>query len=296
MQRDKILLESGTNELEIVEFEVNNVAFGINVAKVREIINLMKATAIPNSNPSIEGLFQLRSKVVPLVDLAKYFGQSSVNESKDSKIIVTEFNQTVLGFKVHSVSRIHRISWENIEAASSLTTHEGVVTGVIKMEHRIILLLDFEKIIYNLSPSSVMQFKDKEQTSEEKRKIRLAKQIMIAEDSEMLLHILNDLLFKAGYTNQIHFKNGKELWDYLMQSDKKPDLILTDIEMPRMDGHHLTRLIKASSNYKILPVIIFSSLINEQMYAKGLQVGADEQVAKPDIDKLISMIDKHVLI
>ncbi|MEW9121467.1 MAG: chemotaxis protein [Thermotaleaceae bacterium] len=302
MAENKILLESGTNELEIVEFSIGESVFGINVAKVREIINSTKVVGIPNSSPYMEGVFQLRDRIVPLIDLAKYLGFPTMDKTIENRIIVTEFNQLFCGFHVQAVSRIHRISWENIEAPSALTTsQQGVVTGVIKMEERMILLLDFEKIVYDIAPSTSMQ-RHRKDASGHKSHLRKDKQIMIAEDSEMLLQMLTQLLQEAGYSNQIHFKNGKEAWEHLEASAvngseniKMPDLIITDIEMPKMDGHHLTKRIKESREFSSIPVIIFSSLINEQMYGKGVSIGADEQVSKPDIDKLIDMIDKHIL-
>lgn len=296
VEKSNILLESGTNELEVVEFEVGGTKFGINVAKVREIINMTKAVEVPNSNPNIEGLFQLRGKVIPLINLAKYFGKSNNIEAKDNKIIVTEFNSAVFGFHVSSVSRIHRISWESIEAPSSLSgSHEGIITGVIKLEDQIILLLDFEKIMFDIAPATGMKLKDAKLTSEEKVQLRQRKRVMLVEDSEMLLQMIHDLLGESGYSNQAHMKNGKEAWDCLEQGLENPDLIITDIEMPRMDGHHLTKLIKTNSKFKHIPVIIFSSLINDQMYAKGRSLGANEQVTKPEIDKLINLIDKYIL-
>lgn len=150
-----ILLESGTNELEIVEFEVGNSVFGINVIKVKEIIQPIPITFIPHAHPNVEGIIQLRGEVLPVVDMVKVLGLSTDNRSAEQKFIVAEFNKQTVVFHVDSVSQIHRISWEQIEKPSEM--YQGgnsQIIGVIKYQGQMILLLDFEKIVLDINPDT----------------------------------------------------------------------------------------------------------------------------------------------
>lgn len=150
-----ILLESGTNELEIVEFEVGSNTFGINVMKVREIIQPIPITPIPNAHPHVDGIIQLRGEVLPVIDMLKVLNLPTENRHPEEKYIVTEFNQQKVVYRVDSVSQIHRISWEQIEKPSELYQSQySNVIGVIKHQDVMILLLDFEKIVLDINPES----------------------------------------------------------------------------------------------------------------------------------------------
>ncbi len=303
MSESKILLESGTNELEIIEFGIDNGTFGINVAKVREIISPYKIAVVPNTHHCIEGIFQLREQVMPLIDLSKYLNLPPSPNPSGDKFIVTQFNQIYTAFRVHSVSRIHRISWGNIEAPTTITTnHKGVVTGVIKMDGRIILLLDFEKIVYDIAPATGMMLTEEEEQWTERSTLRSQKRVLLAEDSDMLRTMIIDVLSKAGYQPTFIFKNGLDACEYMesiarepANSKKRPDLVITDIEMPQMDGHHLTKRIRDTKGLEGIPIIIFSSLINDAMRHKGLSVGASAQISKPEIGKLVHLLDHYLL-
>ncbi|PKM77143.1 MAG: chemotaxis protein CheV [Firmicutes bacterium HGW-Firmicutes-15] len=296
-----ILTESGTNEMEIVEFGIDQSVFGINVIKVREIISPVSVVKLPNSHPCLEGLIQLRGDVIALIDLAKFLSFSPSANSADDKIIITEFNQMKLAFRAHSVERIHRISWEQIEKPSEISQgNETSVIGIVKIEGRIILLLDFEKIVIDINPSLGFQASNLKELEIRKRS---DKRIVVAEDSNTLRAFLNEVLSIAGYSNLIFFENGALAWNYLEEiardkGDRLSEdiqLVITDIEMPQMDGHHLTRRIKEHPLLKQLPVIIFSSLITEELLHKGEKVGADAQLSKPDYLKLAQTLDKLVL-
>lgn len=295
-----ILLESGTNELEIVEFEVGSNTFGINVMKVREIIQPIPITSIPNAHPHVDGIIQLRGEVLPVIDMLKVLHLSTENRHPDEKYIVTEFNQQKVVYRVDSVSQIHRISWEQIEKPSDLyQSHYSNVIGVIKRQDSMILLLDYEKIVLDINPESGFSIDAVKKLGDRKRS---DKRIVIAEDSPLLRKLLSDTLTEAGYTNLEFFENGKLAYDYLnkfIEEDEPIEnhvqLVITDIEMPQMDGHHLTKKIKEDPNFEKLPVVIFSSLITDDLRHKGEQVGALEQISKPEIAELILKIDKHIL-
>ena len=294
MSKTDILLESGTNEFEIVEFSVGNSHFGINVAKVHQIIQHADVALIPNAEPALEGVFDLRGEqVVPLINLATYLHLPQSNNPDADNIIITEFNNTYTAFHVESVARIHRISWSSVESPDAVThSHKGVVIGIIRLESKIILLLDFEKILMELSPRSGLEELKSERSLEAKRS---NKKLFIAEDSEFLRTKLIDVLHQAGYVNTTEFTNGEEAWNYISNPDNvTPSLIITDIEMPKMDGHHLITKIRTESSVPEIPIIIFSSLISEAMYKKGKELGASEQVSKPQINALIGIIDNFL--
>lgn len=294
-----ILLESGTNELEIVEFEVASNKFGINVIKVKEIIQPIEVTFIPHAHPHVEGIVQLRGEVLPVVDMQKVLGVPTQNYSEQQKYIVAEFNKQKVVFHVDNVTKIHRISWDQIEKPSDMYQGGGSqVIGVIKREDGMLLLLDFERIMVDINPESGIQIESVKKLGERERS---DKKIIVAEDSPLLRKLLNDTLVEAGYTNIEFFENGKDAYEFLEFSATRGDiadyvqLIVTDIEMPQMDGHHLTKKIKSSAQLQKLPVIIFSSLITDDLRHKGIEVGAEEQISKPEIAELILKIDQYIL-
>lgn len=294
-QRKEILLESGTNELEILELGITeDQSFGINVSKVREINAPVKVTKVPRSHPFVEGLIQLRDEVLPVIDLSRVLGlkQLAWNEGI---FIVTEFNLIKVVFHVGWVNQICRVSWEEIEEPTGVFRSMGnAIVGVIKLQDKMIQLLDFEKILVEISPESgISKERVKKAGTKNERK---NKRIMIAEDSALLRSLIEETLIESGYTQLNFFENGKKAWDYLtemkeMNSEKQVDLLITDIEMPQMDGLHLTKRIKEDSLLKSMPVVIFSSLISDALRHKGDSVGADAQITKPQIDIIVETLD-----
>ncbi len=293
-----ILLESGTNEFEIIEFSVGGVYYGINVAKVREIINPLPVTPLVNSHPNIDGIFTLRGRVVPLISLPRAL---SAQQATDAfKIIVCEINGVFNGFKVDDVSRIYRISWTQMEPPPAVSGSELVV-GVVKMNDRLIILLDFEKILADVNPEINKKLSAVPDSAPGMIEIRKSKTILVAEDSHMLRELLIGTLHKAGYKT-LATENGQLAWDKLeaLAKESRPveetiQLVITDIEMPRMDGHHLLKRIKSTEKLSKLPVVIFSSLINEEMRLKGDALGADAQITKPEIEQLIGIVDQKII-
>ncbi|QHE51997.1 chemotaxis protein [Pontibacillus sp. HMF3514] len=299
-QERGILLESGTNELEVVEFGIGKNRFGINVIKVKEILTPLPITQIPHSHPSVEGIIDIRGEVVPVVDVAHALGLPSSENPDHDKFILAEFNKTRIVFHVHEVTQIHRISWENIHKPEKM--YQGLetqVTGVIQMNEEMLLLLDFEKMMADINPESSVH---KDQLKVLGTRERSMKKVLVAEDSALLRALLEETLHEAGYTNLQLFEDGKAAIEHLeqlkddgKQIDEEYQLVITDIEMPRMDGHHLTKRIKDDEQLSKLPVIIFSSLITEDLRHKGEMVGADAQVSKPEIVELVQLIDSKIL-
>lgn len=300
MEQKGILLESGTNELEIVEFEVSNNKFGINVIKVKEIIQPIPVTFIPHAHPHVEGIVQLRGEVLPVVNMLKVLGIPNGEFSSQQKYIVAEFNKQKVVFHVDNVTQIHRISWDQIEKPSDM--YQGgtsQVIGVIKQNNSMILLLDFEKIMVDINPDSGISMESVKKLGKRQRS---EKKIVCAEDSPLLRKLLHDTMNEAGYVNLEFFENGRDAYEYLegllktgKTIEEQVQLVITDIEMPQMDGHHLTKKIKSHPELGKLPVIIFSSLITDDLRHKGEEVGAEDQISKPEIAELIMKTDELIL-
>ncbi|AVM08907.1 chemotaxis protein CheV [Bacillus velezensis] len=300
LQQYDILLDSGTNELEIVKFEVGVNTFGINVMKVREIIQPVEVTSVPQSHKDVEGMIKLRGEILPVISLYSFFGVDAEG-AKDDKYIVTEFNKRKIVFHVGSVSQIHRVSWEAIEKPTSLNQGmERHLTGIIKLEDTMIFLPDYEKIIYDIESASGVETYHVHQEGFDER--RAGKKLIIVEDSPLLMRLLTDELTEAGYSEIVTFENGKEAYDYVVELTDNGeslsdhiDMIISDIEMPKMDGHRLTKLLKDNPQSSDVPIMIFSSLITDDLRHRGEVVGADEQISKPEISELIKKVDTYVI-
>ena len=301
MEKEKtgILLESGTNEMEIMEFTIEGNLYGINVAKVREIMMSAPVHAMPHSHPAVEGIFKPRDLVITVVDLPMYLARHEVPKGEKDLFIVTNFNKMYIAFRVHTVVGISRIYWKDIQKPDNTVSGgpDGVATGIAQCGDDLVTILDFERIVAEIAPETTIQMSEVEALGKRSRSIQ---PIWVAEDSILLSRMIQEALNKAGYTNLRMFPNGAELWEAAQEWKGAEDqaehvaLIITDLEMPQMDGHRLTKLLKSTDGLKDIPVIIFSSLITEEMYIKGKQLGADEQLSKPEIGHLIGVID-HLL-
>ncbi|MDE6739178.1 MAG: chemotaxis protein [Lachnospiraceae bacterium] len=294
----KILLENGTNELEVLEFKLDGNAYGINVAKIKEIITYEPVTPVPNAHPSIEGIFMPRDTMITAIDLKNCLQRGMAQPG--GLFIITSFNKLDIAFHVDSVVGIHRVSWRDIIKPGSTvsTTEEGVSTGIIKFEDRLIIVLDFEKIVTDINPETGLKMTDIDELGERQRN---DVPILIAEDSPLLNKLIVDSLHKAGYANLIHTENGQQAYDVIQECKREGTLkqhvqcVITDIEMPLMDGHRLTKLIKSDEETKDIPVVIFSSLVNDEMKRKGAALGANAQLSKPEIGNLVRTVDELVL-
>ena len=318
MSQSNILLEAGTNELEVVEFYLDEFVppsgeapqtdengqpvpapsyrgyYGVNVAKVLEIIRMPKVTELPEvQHPSVLGAFNLRSRIIPLVDLAMWLGKTHPINEEQPKTIVTEFNNVTTAFMVSGVNRIHRISWEQVEPPNKYVAavSNNTVIGVVKLEDRIIFLLDLEKVVANLNPKLGLRLDDlgKDWSNSGYR-------ALVADDSALVREMLRDLMEKAGFTVEV-VSNGRAAWERLedikrrCEEDGQPisdfvHVVVSDIEMPVMDGLNLTHRIKTDHVLSKLPVILFSSLITDKLRHKGDSVGADDQISKPEVTQL----------
>lgn len=296
MADTEILLESGTNEIEIMQFTIFGELYGINVAKVREIMMADTVKPVPRAHEAVEGIFKPRDILLTVVDLPKYLTGESGDKNGKDLFIITNFNKMYIAFRVHTVVGISRISWEDIQKPDNTISRgeEGVATGIAQCGKELVTILDFEKIVAEIAPETGIQMDEIDKLGP---RMESETQILLAEDSILLTKMIKDSLIKAGYINIKNFNNGKEAWDYLCsikgdpEFDQKASLLITDIEMPEMDGHRLTKLVKDDKDMKQIPIIIFSSLINQEMQIKGKQLGADEQLSKPEIGHLVEVMD-----
>ncbi len=294
-----ILMESGTNELEVLEFIVGNNHYGINVAKIKEIVPFNVVTPVPNSHPSVEGIFMPRDLMITVINLASVINAEPSADMKRDMFIITNFNKLNVAFHVHAVVGIHRVSWADIITpdVTVSSADSGIATGIVKINGQLIIILDFERIVSDISPETGLKVSDIEALEGRNRSDA---HILIAEDSPLLMTLISESLKKAGYVNLTTCPNGQIAWDYMCDVKKGAvandvKCIITDIEMPLMDGHRLTKLVKSDETLKGIPVIIFSSLINEQMRIKGESLGADVQLSKPEIGSLVDEIDKLLM-
>ena len=296
----KILLESGTNELEIMEFTVGGELFGINIAKIREIMRAQETKRMPNSHNFVEGIFKQRGEVITVIDLAKCLNIERTENKSHDIFILTHFNKLNFAFRVESVVGIDRVSWEDIKKPDKViySGEDSVATAIAEYKDRLITILDFEKIIADISPETSITLDRLDELGD---RVESQKKILVAEDSMMLSNLIIGFLHKSGYKNTVKFNNGKEAWNYLTEAKNSGlpisnyvSCIVSDIEMPLMDGHRLTKLIKSDEKLKHIPVILFSSLISDELRIKGQEVGADEQITKPEIVELVNIIDRLI--
>ena len=294
----EILLESGTNELEVLVFDVADYVFGINVAKVREVLPSTEITCLPKSHPSIRGVFKLRNQVIPVVSLLEHLGIESSSESAESTLILTDLNQQQTAFLVDGVKRIHRLSWETILAVPALDALSHTpVTALARCDSRLVVMLDFEMILDSVTDQFFRTDEVENPLGLPREKLR----ILLAEDSPTVREAIRTTLHNSGYGNLTSFENGAEAWTWIEERinatgrvEDVGDLLICDVEMPQVDGLHLTKQIKSHPTLKHLPVLLYSSIITPENRKKGNAVGADAQVAKPELAKVVQLADELI--
>ena len=320
IKKSEILTESGTNELEIIEFHLHKILpngghkvchYGINVAKVREVIRVPETSDYPNAQPHMVGVFSLREKLIPLVDLAGWLGISTPEDLTHKVVIVTDFNKMINGFLIDSVRSIHRVSWEQVESPSQFLEagENDCVVAVVRRDGMLIMILDFEKIIADINPELSM---DKYDVTLDRSVLindkmlakREAKTILIVDDSAFIRKMIENTLRSAGY-NIITAKDGGDALEMLMEFESLAEqdnasisdfvsAVITDVEMPRMDGMHLVKRLRESKAYQQMPIVMFSSLMSEDNRTKAMALGANDTITKPEISRMVGMIDKYV--
>ena len=299
MSQNDILLESGTNEVEVLEFMVNNQSFGINVAKVLSIDMLLPelTSNVPTGRPELAGMYQYRGKTIPLINLKRTLALSHGHKGERPLVVSLEFNQFVCGIVVDGVNRIHRVSWNAFESLSKELYSKNTSTlGVISIGDKEVLILDIESIAARLFDDISMESIDENDvviSSHHKERENIP--VILAEDSRTISKLIVKILTEAGYTKIRVFENGKDAWDAVkqMQSvEKEVGMVVSDIEMPQMDGLTFCKNFREIEGTKNIPFVMFSSLINEQMAHKCESVGASGWITKPEIHSLIELVDR----
>ena len=296
---DTVLLDVGTGELEVIVFLVNNNRYCMNVLKAREIVPLNNVRPSTDSNQSILGITNVRDKVMTIIDLSYILDKKATPKEEKKMALVCEFNRKQMMFAVDSIEGIRRVKWSEINKPDTLLRGSFSV-GNILTDEGILLMLDFEKIITDMSKDENPYEKSKNEMINKAE--RANKKIYMADDSKTIRTLLQSVLEAAGYTDIHTFDNGQEVLDalYILKSqygeayNRQVDILITDIEMPVLDGHTATKKIKEDNILSSLPVILFSSLISEELYHKGQSVGADAQITKPSINELVDTIDRLV--
>ncbi len=298
--KNRILLETGTNELEILEFYIETLVgtelvknhFGVNVAKVREVIETKGLTFTKSSNnPSFRGTIPLRELILPLIDISKWL-EMNKSENGEDLIIVTEFSKSVTGFIVSGVTSIHRVGWEEVMSPDKYTNSLGIqsIVGVVFIDDHITQLIDLEHIIASLNPETTKNMMQSTVKADKKYKVLIAEDspsigMMIKksiEDSNMEVHLEQNGALALKYLKSkiaLAEKENKDITEYI-------NIVISDIEMPQMDGFTFTKNVKEDPISGKLPVILYSSIITNELRHKGESVGANIQVSKPDLDQV----------
>lgn len=307
-----ILLTSGNNEVEFIEFYLAGVSYGINVSKVQKVIELKstKITPMLQAPPSAVGTFHLQEKPIALIDLADALNITAKTEKDERQLIlVATFNRATTGYVIDGIHKIHRTSWKQFQPmkddfSGNAATAGGYVTGTIEMDGRVILILDLERLMLDYSPNQHKPIEMVEEPQEEVKTRREQLNIVYAEDSKMIRKITEDTLLKGGFTGLKSFEDGQEAYDYIIATAKKAreegkvvsdfiDIVITDIEMPQMDGLTLCKQVKGGDAHMHIPaVVVYSSLITREMANKCESVGADAQLSKPHGEEIVGVIEQ----
>lgn len=302
------ILKTGQNELEIIDFRlyedreegIYEWILGVNVAKVREVLRMPTLTRVPNMPKEVEGMAEIRGELIPVISLAKWMGMPEPTERK-KYLLFMEFLREKVGVIIHKANRIRRISWQDIKRAPDVLNSRlnGRITGVVDVEDGLLLILDFEGILNDMNLLQVFNLP----AEQEKREARKKLKVLVAEDSAVARKIIKDILESAGH-EVILTESGRQAWEKLNQMFNEAssygknirdfiDMVLTDIEMPEMDGLTLTKLIKETPGFLNLPVIVNTTLSDEANQQKAKTVGADDYLVKFDAKNLVELVEKY---
>ena len=311
---DSNILRVGTNEMELVDFrilkqEADGVyegIYGVNVSKVREIIRKPVLTELPGVPDFIEGIFDLRGVVIPVVNLADWMGIVPPKDAvQHERVIITEFNNMLIGFIVHDAKRIRRVNWKDIEpatfASGSGALDQSKITGVTRIEDdAVLLILDLENVVQELglyTPTSA---------EAEEHKNEFSGRVLLLDDSATARKIVKDALVQMGFTvdeaqdGEQGLLKLEDLYNmYGNDLSKHLKLIVSDVEMPRMDGFHFAAQVKDDSRFKNLPIVFNSSISGHLSEDRGKEAGGEAYLVKFDAltfyDEVARIVKSHVV-
>ncbi len=302
-------LKVGSNEMELVDFRilkededgVYEGIYGVNVSKVREIIRIPSLTELPGTPEFIEGIFDLREVVIPVVNLAKWMGIKEPEGAKENgRVIITEFNNVLIGFIVHDAKRIRRISWSDIEPATFVSGAGSLdgskITGVTKIEgDNVLLILDLESVVQDLG----LYEPDVDNIPQELE--NFSGLAMVLDDSSTARKIVKDALEKMGF-HVVEAIDGQEALEkledlYKMYNDNLVEqlkIIISDVEMPRMDGFHFAAKCKEDERFRNIPIVFNSSISDHFSEIRGKEAGAEAYLVKFEASSFYEEVSRVV--
>jgi two-component system chemotaxis response regulator CheV len=289
-------LKVGSNEMELVDFRILKQEddgsayegiYGINVSKVREIIGIPKLTELPGTPDFIEGIFDLREVVIPVVNLAKWMGITPPDSVEaTSRVIITEFNNVLIGFIVHEAKRIRRINWNDIEPATFVSGTGSLdgskITGVTKIEgDNVLLILDLESVVQDLG------LYEPDTTEMPENLNDFSGLALVLDDSTTARKIVREALIKMGF-QVIEASDGQDGLDkldtlyntYGEEASQNLKIIVSDVEMPRMDGFHFAANVKEDPRFDNVPIVFNSSISDHFSEDRGLKAGGEAYLVK----------------
>jgi len=266
-----------TDQQNILRFSLSGRgSYGINVLKIREIVPYKKLNRLPSSKPGIAGLIELRGQNIQVIDLSHIIGQPSLagDDTSDTSIIVTEFNRTMQGLLVKKVDKIISIDWQTVSALPRATGNSHYLSGVLKVDNDLVGLIDVEKILYELTPQPTKVALPKFDTT----KI-IDKKVLAVDDSRMARKLIANTLEQMG-VDYIMASSGQDALDIMGEDGVKIDMVISDIEMPHMDGYALSRELRKNSQSKDCYILLHSSLSGNACQNMSDQSGANRLLTK----------------
>jgi len=278
--------------MELLVYSVAEQRFGINTARVREIIPLAPVNRVPKAHKYIAGVFEIRDRVLPLVSLRSWLDLGAKKVSS-GKVLICSFFDLEIGLWIDDVERIHSVSWDNINAAGIIRNYSPVITGTVKISDRIIAMLDYEGMVLEIAPCIRAANRTEFGWPESAREGMREKRIWLVDDSPKTLEFLSQILAQAGFSDIRTFADGQELIKFMdsdscrqeEQAEKTCDLLITDLEMPLLDGLTLIQNLRVTGR-EYFPVILVSSLADPAVKLRSEAAGVEAVLGKGELARL----------
>lgn len=291
----------GQNRLELLLFRLDGPQlYGINVFKVKEVLQCPKLTIMPKSSPVVRGVANIRGGTIPILDLSMATGRRPLSDLKNSFVIITEYNSKVQGFLVRSVERIINMNWEEIHPPPKGTGREHYLTAVTRVDKNLVEIIDVEKILAEVAPTS--EVISEGVIDHQTQASAVTKRVLIVDDSSVARKQLVRCLETVG-VEVVSLNDGRQAYNYLhdlVEQGKAPEkellMIISDIEMPEMDGYTLTAEIRGDPRMQKLHILLHTSLSGVFNQAMVKKVGADDFLAKFRPDELASRVIERIRI
>ncbi|WP_225772720.1 chemotaxis protein CheV [Pseudomonas sp. Marseille-Q5115] len=289
----------GQNRLELLLFRLNGKQlYGINVFKVREVLQCPKLTVMPKSSPVVRGVANIRGATIPILDLSMATGSRSLEVAQDPFVIITEYNTKIQGFLVHSVERIVNMNWEAIHPPPKGTGRDHYLTAVTRVDNQLVEIIDVEKILAEVSPVSEAISSGVITAGVQEKATTL--RVLTVDDSSVARKQVSRCLETVG-VEVVALNDGRQALEYLkamVAEGKDPNeeflMLISDIEMPEMDGYTLTAEIRSDPRLQKLHIVLHTSLSGVFNQAMVKKVGADDFLAKFRPDDLASRVVERI--